>query len=65
MVIGAAGELPKPPEKPIVFLEGARVSHCHRERTNDVYFSIYPDMDDSELAEAVRSALTRFCGSFF
>jgi len=23
MVIGAAGELPKPPEKPIVFLEGA------------------------------------------
>jgi hypothetical protein len=22
MVIGAAGELPKPPEKPIVFLEG-------------------------------------------
>jgi len=23
MVIGAAGELPKPPEKPIVFLEGS------------------------------------------
>lgn len=22
MVIGAAGELPKPPEKPVVFLEG-------------------------------------------
>lgn len=25
MVIGAAGELPKAPEKPIVFLEGAAV----------------------------------------
>jgi hypothetical protein len=26
MVIGAAGDLPKPPEKPIVFLEGVPVS---------------------------------------
>lgn len=30
MVIGAAGELPKPPEKPIVFLEGMRVRYCSR-----------------------------------
>ncbi len=26
MVIGAAGELPKPPEKPIVFLEGVQLA---------------------------------------
>jgi ubiquitin carboxyl-terminal hydrolase 14 len=50
MVIGAAGELPKPPEKPIVFLEGTKFIRdpCH-------HLSIlYVDMDDSELAEAVR-----------
>lgn len=29
MVIGAAGELPKPPEKPIVFLEGLHPQDHH------------------------------------
>ena len=28
MVLGTAGELPKPPEKKIVFLEGSVVDHC-------------------------------------
>lgn len=28
MVLGTAGELPKPPEKKIVFLEGFVVDHC-------------------------------------
>ena len=28
MVLGTAGELPKPPEKKTVFLEGSVVDHC-------------------------------------
>jgi ubiquitin carboxyl-terminal hydrolase 14 len=31
MVLGTAGELPKPPEKKTVFLEGSVIDHClHR-----------------------------------
>jgi hypothetical protein len=55
MVIGAAGELPKPPSKPIVFLEGLLVlllSHA-------VHNVFYQDMDDAELAEAVISEIVR------
>ena len=33
MVIGAAGELPKPPPKPIVFLEGVQF-HYHKSFTS-------------------------------
>jgi ubiquitin carboxyl-terminal hydrolase 14 len=32
MVVGTAGELPRPPEKKIVFLEGSVVDHCPRPR---------------------------------
>ena len=52
MVIGAAGELPKPPEKPIIFLEGAPSAPEIRIKKLKVSLT---DMDDSELAEAVRS----------
>ncbi len=62
MVIGAAGELPKPPEKPIVFLEGMLYifftnlnsipSVEYIDQTLTSYLCI--DMDDSELAQAVR-----------
>jgi hypothetical protein len=56
MVIGAAGELPKPPEKKTVFLEGMQASQL-------LSFSVYrcrsSDMDDSELAEAVSFSLSK------
>lgn len=48
MVIGAAGELPKPPEKPIVFLEGML---CRVRMRAEILTQL--DMDDSSLAEAV------------
>ncbi|KAG6857024.1 hypothetical protein H0H87_010697 [Tephrocybe sp. NHM501043] len=48
MVIGAAGELPKPPTKPIVFLEG----RLYRMAVIEI-FTFYLDMDDAELAEAL------------
>ncbi|KXN85247.1 Ubiquitin carboxyl-terminal hydrolase 6 [Leucoagaricus sp. SymC.cos] len=52
MVIGAAGELPKPPEKPIVFLEGLSSLPPY---TTSGFTEIYglTDMDDGELAEAL------------
>jgi hypothetical protein len=52
MVIGAAGELPKPPSKPIVFLEGSLV-HLFSQLSHNVVSFL--DMDDAELAEAVIS----------
>lgn len=51
MVIGAAGELPKPPSKPIVFLEGAK--HSKFSIDSDLRYD-FVDMDDSELAQAVK-----------
>lgn len=50
MVVGAAGELPKPPPKPIVFMEGA-FTYVLLTNLRSFY---YEDMDDTELAEAVR-----------
>ena len=58
MVIGAAGELPKPPEKPIVFLEGLASSSCNQIHNLNSVFVFHSDMDDSELAEAVCHLLT-------
>ena len=52
MVIGAAGELPKPPEKPIVFLEGVFVC-CLSLISFDLNISLEIDMDDSAIAQAV------------
>jgi len=50
MVIGTAGELPKPPEKPIVFLEGA----CTQLQDFSSLIIWLLDMDEEELAGAVR-----------
>lgn len=50
-VIGAAGELPKPPEKPIVFLEG-KIKALWRMYAHLILLSA-PDMDESQIAEAV------------
>jgi len=52
MVIGAAGELPKPPEKPVVFLEGESLLRNLYELgcADDLGL----DMDESQIAEAVR-----------
>lgn len=55
MVIGAAGELPKPPEKPIVFLEGTLLRlACFTYEGWILNVSFEIDMDDSELAQVVR-----------
>lgn len=55
-VIGAAGELPKPPEKPIVFLEGEiKRRSAHTRSSNHPIYA--PDMDDAEMAEAVMHAV--------
>lgn len=51
MVIGAAGELPKPPAKPTVFLEGTST----KVKTFRCSY-VAADMGDEELAEAVISA---------
>jgi ubiquitin carboxyl-terminal hydrolase 14 len=51
MVIGTAGELPKPPEKPTVFLEGQCPGRAGALKLINL---LRTDMDDSELAEAVR-----------
>ncbi len=71
MVIGAAGELPKPPSTPIQFLEGACLkSGCQETRSvlptiprpfNELLTLIHqlPDMDDTSLAQAV-SGVGRF-----
>lgn len=56
MVIGAAGELPKPPVKPVVFLEG------YSAVAREIFKANKPslDMDDTELAEAVISSTLSF-----
>jgi hypothetical protein len=54
MVIGGAGELPKPPSTPIQFLEG---------KAKPVFTVAYPshfgqiDMNESELASAVSAEI--------
>ena len=68
MVIGAAGELPKPPSTPIVFLEGEfmqlirleyiasrTMARVTQKRMADTNLVVPADMDDSELAQAVNS----------
>lgn len=53
-VIGAAGELPKPPEKPIVFLEG-EIASCRAYTSHHTMYAL--DMDESQMAEAVTRPL--------
>lgn len=62
MVIGAAGELPKPPEKPIVFLEGE--CRCARTICMGCDNRFCADMDESEIAEAVCLFYLPSCGLF-
>lgn len=54
MVIGAAGELPKPPSTPIQFLEGENGRVCRL--PEDQLTDSWTDMDETALAEAVSSA---------
>ncbi|KAF5366810.1 hypothetical protein D9758_006579 [Tetrapyrgos nigripes] len=49
MVVGTAGELPKPPEQPVVFLEGVFATGVTRPSPN----TVHSDMDDEELAGAL------------
>lgn len=51
MVIGAAGELPKPPETPVVFLEGMSPLVCSF-ITHEL-MNMTLDMDESEMAQVV------------
>ena len=58
MVVGAAGELPKPPEKPVVFLEGALLLSLSRAYVQNT--TLLPDLDESSLAKAVRIGVPHF-----
>lgn len=52
MVIGTAGELPKPPSTPIQFLEG---DYRYQSSVNILIVAAIIDMNESELANAVRT----------
>lgn len=51
MVIGSAGELPKPPSTPIQFLEGKLNTFLFC--LNALIVAVTTDMNESELASAV------------